>query len=150
MRKHAELKQKKKLHEAPVFSRSHSLRGLKLASVGVTRERDCVDIAYAMATKEGLSSIECVDVSQSIWRRKPGMGGQIPTLTTGASIFLYQRDRLALPLEGFLFHGWPASVSESIDGLSDAELRDLIGESMALPTMGMALVCCLSALQAFQ
>ena len=73
MKKHAELKEKKKLTMAPVFSASHSLHGLKHACAGITRERDCVDIAFAMADREGQEPIQRLDVSQSIWRRKPGM-----------------------------------------------------------------------------
>ena len=48
MKRHAELKDKKMLKSGPVYSASHALRGLKLASTGQTRERDCVDIAFCI------------------------------------------------------------------------------------------------------
>ena len=85
-----------------------------------------------------------VDVSQSLdW--KPWTVGSIRSLTTGSQIFSLRLDRLLTEFEVLLCLGFkPYSIPE----LSRTTLRDLAGQCMALPAVGLAMISVLSSLQA--
>ena len=126
MKRHAELKEKKRLHEAPMLSSTHCLHGLKHGRAGLTRERDCVVYSVLMSRKASGAASQAW-----VW-----MSPQAP------ASFCMSETAWHCPWKPLCF---TAGLLQS-RSFSASELRDLIGESMALPTLGMALICCLSAL----
>ena len=56
-------------------------------------------------------------------------------LTRGSRPYIYAEDRCMFPLEAYRVYGWE---SPTLDGLTDDEAWDLLGDSMALQTLGVA------------
>ena len=58
-------------------------------------------------------------------------------LCRGSRVYSYEDDRLLVPSELYRIYGWKAP---NLSDLSMAKCIDLLGDSMALPTLGVALV----------
>ena len=64
-------------------------------------------------------------------------------LTRGCRPYIYSQDRCMFPLEAFRAYGWD---NPCLHGLTDDEAWDLLGDSMALQTLGVAVSALLWAL----
>ena len=132
------MKDKHGLGEVQPYTQSHRCLG-----VHASRTLDAIDVVWAMNQKEafrGKPSIRVMDLSQNCWRTA-SMGHGIPTLTTSSDLFLFTRDRIATPVEHALVMGWPHD--EDLVRLSrfpHTQIRDLIGESMAVPSIASVLI----------
>ena len=60
--------------------------------------------------------------------------------------YSYQWDRRMLACEAFRAYGWE---SVTLDGLSEPQCWDLLGDSMALPTLAVAMISLLDAMVPF-
>ena len=80
------------------------------------------------------------DTSQNPERKPWGLG--LPRLTRTCKPYLYSWARRIRPGEAFEAYGWRRPALHT---LSDAECWDLLGDSMALPTLAAALVSLLGA-----
>ena len=149
---HAEIRKKENL-PAVMWSVSRSLAGCGAAP----RAIDVIDLTYSRFHKkctedgqipnsdDGLFD-HCswyVDISQEVGRRAY-TDGRLRALCGGTTYYSYQRQRLLLPEEHLMCMGW-ARGSYSREHISDHSLRDLAGESMAPPAIGLVVASlCLS------
>jgi len=115
------------------------------------RMLDLIDIAYHMATKHAMSPVEkfaavqnlVVDVSQGL-KFKPWHFDKLPCLTTSTTCYLFGRDRLLTEAEKFKVLGFPDVV---LSGLSKSATKDLIGDAMAVYSIGLVASAMILVLQ---
>lgn len=121
-----------------------------VALTGVSRTRRVVDLldiaSFASVKGKSTDEIEAIrhelvcDVSQGVerspWARHVG------TFTTAGEFYLFGADRIMTEREKFRALGFgPVNC----DGLSRAQLKDLGGEAMALPSIGSVLAAVILA-----
>ena len=110
--------------------------------LGVAQNPRVLQLLDVAVSIHGRDADLYVDISQSLdW--KPWTIGSIRSVTTGTQIFSLQRDRLVTEVELMRCLGFPPwSIPAS---LSRHALRDLGGQCMALPAVGLALISVISA-----
>ena len=142
---HAKTREHWGLTHAPTWSAQKSLTLLPT----LDRITDCVDICYAVhhkAARELKNTImteadeieECdliLDCSQSV-NRKP-WSNHVRSICSGSLLYLFKADRCLLPEEHLLLLGWPCHKTRT-SMLSAGQVRDLAGESMAMPCIATA------------
>ena len=79
-----------------------------------------------------------VDVSQNITRHPWSATGVIPTLTTSADFFFLGQRRFMHPKERVRLLGFPHTLAT--EGLTDVDLKNLTGEAMGLPAVGLCML----------
>eukprot|EP00971_Amphidinium_carterae_P342684 6482084-Amphidinium_carterae.1 len=149
--KHAEIR--KKLHLAPASGmfKSVQLSGIRNDD---RRARDLVELAYQACVakhpndeayvkyvKEHL----LIDLSQC-GSRKPWALGSLKSLTTGSDVFIFAQMRTLLPIELFRLMGWRQPCLKNLSGQA---CRNLIGESMSLPSLALVLLAVVTSLPGF-
>lgn len=78
-----------------------------------------------------------VDVSQSHGRRPvSSASGVAHTLTTSSQLFSFKHQRLLTPFQHLLLQGYPDTTELSADH-SEADVRNMAGEAIALPSLGI-------------
>ena len=80
-----------------------------------------------------------IDISQD--GRRKAFAPHIRSMCSNASYYSYEHDRLISPVEHLKFLGWDVSRL-SLRGLSLNAVRDLAGEAMSAPSIGV----CITAL----
>ena len=142
MAKHARVREKYGISsEQRRWTAESSCRGLPCSA----RARDLVDLCAQIWEKRqrslGSSDPDClkkcvyiVDISQD-GSREP-CAERCRSLVSNSSLFCYSRDRLLVPKEHLLLLGWPQCVR--VQHLSPTAQRDLAGESMSPPCVGLA------------
>ena len=105
--------------------------------LGVAKNERVLQLLDVAVSLHGTEADLYIDISQSVdW--KPWTIGSIRSVTTGTQIFALQRDRLVTEMELMRCLGFPPwSIPE---GLSRHTLRDLCGQCMALPAVGLAML----------
>ncbi|MCP4243351.1 MAG: hypothetical protein GY772_22570 [bacterium] len=118
-----------------------ALRGLPRSR----RIMEVVELGYLWASqKRGRSPLSgqdrpliaanlFVDVSQNPGRCPWSFG--LHRLTRNSRIYSYEHDRILSPFEAFRVYGWR---NPCLEGLAASEAWDLLGDSMALPTLAVA------------
>ena len=137
------------LKDAPSFVKGHALAGVAEKA----RVRDSIDLCYAlhhqrMLEKEvgasggpkrnaaGFFDIDCVlDTSQDM-SRKP-WAQRVRSMCSGSAFCYFPRDRMIVPREHLALLGFGQVCTTS---LSHAQLRELSGEAMACPSVGLCLL----------
>lgn len=114
------------------WSSMHSLLGIKKRD----RVLELVDLA-AMSNSMGPTDLY-VDISQNPKRHPWWRGHHLRTLTTVSQIYMFQHDRLLLPIEKFFFLGWERD-SFNADSLSNAQINELTGNAFTLPQIAVLL-----------
>ena len=150
----------------PCWSRSHCMKGVGPAP----RVLDVIDVIYSRyhhvaaeslkdnedgkESKVDMEAGRCkpcsliVDVSQDA-RRGAYADAAVRSMCSGSVFYSYQHDRLLCPSEHLLLLGWNRGVVESLpDSLTPPMLRELSGESMACPSVGVALSALLATMGA--
>lgn len=130
-----------------------TLRGL----AGTGRQKDILDVAFLSschqlglhpASREAEEAARghatgslglLVDVSQSVQRR-PWSLSNLHTVTTSTKAYSCLLERVLAPEEVLLIYGWPRAMAEANHNLGRAAMRNLVGETMALPTIAVAMV----------
>ena len=113
------------------------------------RAKDIIDGAWLhqrLRTDSDISDQELekaffADTSQCM-TRKPWAYHDLPTLTTSSTIWSYSRKRYMLAEEHLRTLGFgdvPGCLTLDMKGMSQAALKSLSGEGMALPCIGMIL-----------
>lgn len=117
------------------------LRGLSRNS----RIAELVDLGYLWASKKrGLtpSSVQdrpriaanlFIDVAQNPGHRPWSFG--LHRVTRNSQIYSYEHDRVISAFEAFRIYGWR---NPCLEGLASSEAWDLLGDSMALQTLAVA------------
>ena len=78
-----------------------------------------------------------VDVSQSFSRRAWALRNEdLPTFTTSTTLYSFSDDRVVTGREMLQMHGHSPRLSVP-DSLTEENLRELAGEGMALPSLGL-------------
>lgn len=134
------------------------LRGL----AGTPRQKDILDIAFLShshrlnlhpgsdeAKEAARSSVPgglglVVDVSQSV-ERHPWSYERLHTVTTSTRAYSFSLERVLAAEELLMMHGWPREIAEAPHTIGRAAMRDLVGETMALPTVAAAMAALLVA-----
>ena len=105
--------------------------------------RDTLDVNYVRARRmypdvpvEQLEQSLILDVSQCVSREKPHSEEEWLALTTMSMIYSYGQDKLYSGHDNLRCMGWPVSHIPPV--MSDAECRDLAGDSFSVP-IGMTL-----------
>jgi len=135
-----------------------ALRGL----VGTPRQKDIVNVAFlstcfklrlhpasAEAAEAARSCVPgglglVVDVSQSVHRR-PWSLGRLHTVTTSTKAYSFGLERVLAPEELLVIYGWPRGMAEATHTIGRTDMRKMVGETMALPTVGAAMAALLVA-----
>lgn len=114
-----------------------------LPGIHTDRVVDLLDIAwFAETTAKGLRTPDelaavrrhlVCDVSQSVERSPWTKGTTLHTFTTTGEMYSFALDRKITQSEKFKALGFPPVDHGSLD---DSALRDLVGEAMALPSVG--------------
>eukprot|EP00971_Amphidinium_carterae_P074022 1463322-Amphidinium_carterae.2 len=144
-KKHADTRAKLGLpHSSGMFDNG-PLGGI---AIDDKRSRDLLELAW-QACKGCLPDYVrqhlMVDISQC-GSRKPGAIGTLKSLTTSSEIFVFSQQRTLLPCELFNLMGWK---DPCLDNLSAQACRNLIGESMSLPSVALMLLGLVTALPGF-
>jgi hypothetical protein len=80
-----------------------------------------------------------LDISQSHERKTmTNQAGQAPCLTTSSTLYHFGRPGMVLPFEHLLFQGHRRTVVIP-SCMSQGDIRDLAGEGIALPCLGLIL-----------
>ena len=115
--------------DSVMWSTQHKLRGVPQ---GAARVRDCIDLAYQVVTAKDadadLTNL-LVDISQDGSRQ--AWSSHLRSLTKTSSFYSYQVDRLLCASETLSALGFPTHLSWQ--NMSEAQIRDLAGESFAVP-----------------
>ena len=111
------------------------------------RAHDLVDLAgevfQSRLLAEGVDSKDgevwktcdyCLDLSQC-GSREP-FSQKCRSMVSNTNLFFYPRSRALVPKEHLLLLGWPLHMSTK--GLTPTAIRDLCGESMAVPCVALA------------
>ena len=119
--------------EAPKFSDR-----IKRQSVGLSltsRVTDCINLCASL--QQDTQDLY-LDVSQDL-QRKPWSKKSLATLTRSSEVFSYDRCRSLVGHEYLRALGFPAGSPEMIipEGTTDAQLKDLAGDAMALPAVSL-------------
>eukprot|EP00971_Amphidinium_carterae_P333518 6468300-Amphidinium_carterae.6 len=145
--KHLEVKQKLGLLdcEIPAWT-DHKKLGLVQ---DLDRLRDCINTCYAVhhqkETKAGKTPTDGVlfpfnqvlDLSQGL-DRSP-WSTNVRSICGGSNLYIFQQQRCLRPSEHLELLGWPAELAtRKTEKLKHAQVRDLAGESMALPCVALA------------
>ena len=134
--KHAEMRSKLKV-KGRLYTETHMCRGLAWNA----RTREAVDLIWAQAQEDG-QEVRCYDVTQNCWRKRSKGAENLPTMTTGSCLFLFHKDRILTIRESYKLLGWHEDVV--LSSLSDTALKDLLGDSMSVPTVTTVLVALLA------
>ena len=125
------------------WSEHKTLRGVSKGA----RVIDCIDVAYSRLHKARLQADDLVaadglfendllvDISQDA-SRKPSTEGQLRALCGGSTLYSMKLDRQLLAMEHLMCLGW-GRASLKLSELSENQIRDLAGESMAPPAIGL-------------
>ena len=118
------------------------------AGVGLSapkRLRDLMELSVLQSAKRARTSIHGVqpalselllDVSQSHKRRPmPGLEGPSRCLTTSSRLWCFAQKRLLCGAEHLLLQGLAPSELTIPDSLTEADLREISGEGIALPCL---------------
>ena len=108
------------------------------------RAKTLLDVAVGWAEKEAGSGdfrVESMlaDVSQCLSRKPWSVDGVLPSLTTSSSIFSYERQRLLSVLEFYRIMGFETEKLPDLESMLPSKLQSLIGEAMAMPSIGLVL-----------
>ena len=114
----------------PVTARKREILDLGLA---YAYHREDVDEVSPRATEKLVGTL-LADVSQNPARRP--WANKLKRITTDSRWYSYGEDRLLAPCELFRIYGWSAP---NVSGLTYAHAVDLLGDSMALHTLGVVL-----------
>ena len=86
------------------------------------------------------------DVSQAI-NRKPWFSKCMRTLTTSSSIYSFELERVLLPHETMRLMGFPAEkLTQGAHQISDSQISEFVGQSMALPSCAASLSAVLASI----
>ena len=131
-----------------LWSGSASLGGLMCS----LRQLDVIDVCYLsichqlklnpvlQETKETVRRLELFcDVSQNV-NLSPWSVKRLRCVTTSSRNYSFKLDRLLKPEEVMMAYGWPPEVAEACTQVPAAAMEDLVGETMALQTLGMVMV----------
>ena len=132
-----------KKHEA--FRRENGVQGFRrcgLQAVRSARQRE----VFGMQTVARGRDIT-LDVSQSIDRAHARTTGVMPTITPRGVCVVGVLDRPVLPCEKLLLHGFPLHRMRVPQGVSDADLGTMGGNTMHLHSVGLALLMGISLLR---
>ena len=148
--KHQEIRDQAGLVQSVSWSSGRTLRGVGL--VGAERPRDLIDLAWQVVTSKASDENLCqqiadryvVDISQC-GARKP-WSDRIRSITTSSELFAFSRQRTLIPRELYTVMGWRHVVLTS---LSTSAQKDLVAESMAVPSVALCLVCLLTSMPSF-
>ena len=125
----------------PVTARKLELLDLGVAYAYHSRDLDEVSERTTLAVVDELIA----DLSQNPARRP--WADKLKRLTRTSRPYSFSEDRLLFPEDLFRIYGW---VNPDVSALTYAEAVDLLGDSMALPTLGVVLdsimVSCRSSL----
>ena len=88
-----------------------------------------------------------VDVSQSIDRGSCRTNGVCPTITPNGICYVGSLERLVLPCEKLLLHGFPLHRVKIPTGIPDDSLAKMGGNTMHLHSVGLALLMGISLLR---
>lgn len=84
------------------------------------------------------------DLSQTVDRGRVSLRGTIPTVTTSSSLYNFGRQRYLTSKELLAMHGMASRLRTQ--GLTDGELKQLVGNIMCVTTQVIALTPILRAL----
>jgi hypothetical protein len=111
------------------------------------REVENIEVAFSWACRRaGVSPLDAskrsemaaglfVDLSQNALRKPFGHG--LRRVTRNSTIYSFEHDRVVTAEEGFKMYGW--SPRPRLDGFSERQAIDILGDSMALPTLAVAM-----------
>eukprot|EP00971_Amphidinium_carterae_P335582 6471521-Amphidinium_carterae.2 len=145
---HAAFRKKHALTDLPKWSDGRDLRG-----VASGRATDNVDICFQMWFKKteqlhtNSAEVDCplvMDLSQSAMRVPAGL--KLRSLVANSCYYHFRRNRVLFPIEYMSCLGWPLDRLKT-PNISTSGLRDLSGESMALPAVGLACMCVLTCMK---
>ncbi len=80
-----------------------------------------------------------VDISQNHARRPLSSNGVAHTLTTSSKLYSFAQNRLLTGVEHLILQGYPFDLDPST--LSESDLRTVAGEGIALPCLGVLIMC---------
>ena len=129
--KHAKVREDHGVAEdAPAWSATHLLRGVPVRG---ERMRDCIDLAYQLAVARSPPQLKVedlvVDVSQDGSRM--AWAGHLRSVTRSSQFYWFRGDRLICAGETLSCLGFPSTLNW--EGLSEAQVKDLVGEVFAVP-----------------
>ena len=112
---------------------------LDLGFLWACRQHSVVDPNSPGARDSVVTGLVC-DPTQNPEFKPWGRG--LPRVCRTSKPYVYSWDRRMRPIEAFAMYGWRRA---NLAPLSDSDGWDLLGDSMALPTLGVALVALLGA-----
>ena len=131
---HAKLRQ-----QVPVFRGGLQSR-MPLASA---RQRDVWTLLLQRAGAKDIIA----DVSQSLDRQHPRRDGVSPTITPRGVLCVGSLDRIVIPIEKLLLHGFPIHRVSIPSSVSNEALGKMGGNTMHLQRVGLALLMGISLLR---
>eukprot|EP00971_Amphidinium_carterae_P252474 5012224-Amphidinium_carterae.4 len=129
--KHAALWHARGGKPSALWSSTHSLIG-----VSTRRQIDIIDLAWTVWQQKQLQDLPHVDISQSASRMPVSRG--IRSVVSASTLYSYQKDRVVTAAEHWGLLGFPANVD--LHMLTTSQIRDLSGEAMGLPQVGLCLL----------
>ena len=145
----ARLRATLRLHDRRPWTASQGFKGHGLPHT--RRVKDLLDVCFAERCKQIGADVSVprvakefsgmqnflVDVSQSHSRRtSSNVAGEAPCLTTSSQLYSFKLDRALVAYENLLLQGWPPSTQIPAC-MSEEDVRDLAGEGIALPCLGL-------------
>lgn len=118
-------------------------RTLELLDVGYLCAEQALRQQGLPADKGHVVQNLTIDVSQNICR-KP-WSSSLRTFTTTSQVYLYSADRILLPEEALRLLGFDDVPGDALNGVSAAEVSDLVGQAMALPSVAVPMLALLQA-----
>ena len=124
------------------YSSCHDVRGFSNA-----RTLDAIDVCYEATSSAQQEQHQCVilDTSQDLGRLPWGKG-VIPTLTRSSDLYFYPQHRAIAGLEHLRVLGFHTDELD-FSASPDTALRDLSGDSMAVPVVSLMAVALILVMQ---
>ena len=147
---HQALKGRHGLREGQIGWVEENMEDIRGLTGKPDRVLDLINVVWCKAKEalEGHSDADVaercyVDVSQQVQRRPFTLQPVLRSLTTSSEVFSYKHKRMLLPEEHLLAMGF---IAPKIQNLTNAAVKDLSGERMALPTTA---ACVLAVILSF-
>ena len=132
-------------HGGKPFSCGLSVKQLRL--LGPCKAEMLDIIALMDLQKHGKVMPNVVDMSQALDRKVWKCNGMIGTPTTSQRLFDLKRKREYTCKEIFQVMGWPASELCEAEAFPGGEWRDLTGNMMVLPCVGLVMMSIMACVQ---
>eukprot|EP00971_Amphidinium_carterae_P342084 6481258-Amphidinium_carterae.1 len=135
LKSHEKLRSKLQSGSSVLWCDTHELHGLP----STARVVDALNLTASLFKNENKDAGQeqvLIDFTQDM-SRKPFQAGAFRTITRTTEFYSFSRDRVVLPAEHLCVLGW---CNVKLEELSPGEVKDLAGDGMALPVIGLVVL----------